>query len=81
MYTGARSSLDDAESAGSLVEYNDLVDDAKNQRMYAVVLAGGGAVLIGAGLLRYKLRNKGEARGVAIAPTSGGGLITWTGGF
>ena len=81
MYTGARSKLDDAERAATLDEYNDLVDDAKSKRTLSVVLAGGSAVLITAGILRYKLRSKGEPRGVAIAPTAGGGLITWSGGF
>lgn len=81
MYTGARSSLDDAESAATLDDYESNVADAKDKRTYSLVLAGGSAVLIGAGILRYKLRDKGEARGVAIAPTRGGGFITWTGGF
>jgi hypothetical protein len=81
MYTGARSSLDDAENAATLADYESDVDAAKNKRTYSLILAGGSAVLIGAGLLRYKLRDKGEARGVAIAPTRGGGFITWTGGF
>ena len=81
MYTGARSSLDDAESAATLEDYESNVDTAKDKRMYSILLAGGSAVLIGAGVLRYKLRDKGETRGVAIAPTRGGGFITWTGGF
>lgn len=80
-YSGARGSLDDAEQASTLAEYNDLVDDAKSKRTMSLVFAGGSAVLITAGILRYKLRDKGEARGVAIAPTVGGGLITWSGGF
>jgi hypothetical protein len=81
MYTGARGKLDDAEAAPTLAEYDDLVDQAKSQRTISVVLAGGSAILITAGILRYKLRSNGEPRGVAIAPTAGGGLITWSGGF
>lgn len=81
MYTGARSTLDDAEMAPSLDEYDSLKQDAEDKRMYAVILAGGSAVLITAAVLRYKLRDKGEARGVALTPTKGGGLITWSGGF
>lgn len=81
MYTGARGDLDDAEKAPSIEAYQDLVDSAHDKRTYAVLFAGGGAVLIGAGIVRYKLRDKGEARGVAVAPARGGGLITWTGGF
>jgi hypothetical protein len=81
MYTGARSKLDDAEGAPSLAEYNSLVDDAKSQRTMSLVLAGGSAVLITAAIIRYKLRDKGETRTVAVTPTNGGGLITWSGGF
>jgi hypothetical protein len=80
-YVGARSALDDGESASTLAEYESLVDDAKSKRSLSVVFAGGSAVLIGAGLLRYALRDSGETRGVAIAPTRGGGFVTWTGGF
>ncbi len=82
MYTGARSTLDDAEAAGTIDEYNDLVDKAHDKRTYSLVLAGTSAVLISAGLVHYKLRDKGEVRGIAVAPVrGGGGLITWTGGF
>ncbi len=81
MYMGARSKLDDAEDAATLADYNGLVDDAKSQRTLSVVLAGGGALLITAGIIRYTMRSNGEPRGVAVAPTAGGGLITWSGGF
>jgi len=81
MYMGARSALDDAENAPSLADYDSKVSDAHDKRTYAVILGAGGAVLITAGILRYKLRDKGETHGVAIAPTSGGGLVTWSGGF
>jgi hypothetical protein len=81
MYAGARSSLDDADNAVTLPEYQDAVDDAKTKRTISVVLAGGSAVLIGAGLVRFALRGHSETRGVAVAPTRDGGFITWTGGF
>lgn len=81
VYRRARADLDVAEDAPSIDQYQDLVDRAHERRTYAVLLAGGGAVLIGAGLLRYALRDTGETRGVAVAPTAGGGLVTWSGGF
>lgn len=81
MYTGARSTLDDAEAAPTLAAYNTLVDDAKSQRTMSLVLAGGSAVLLTAAIVRYKVRDKGETRTVAVTPTNGGGLITWSGGF
>ena len=38
MYTGARSTLDDAEAAPTLAEYNDLVDDVSTDRTRAILL-------------------------------------------
>lgn len=81
MYRRARADLDVAEDAASIDQYQDLVDRAHDRRTYAVLLAGGSAVLIGAGLLRYALRDSGETRGVAVVPSAGGGLVTWSGGF
>jgi tetratricopeptide (TPR) repeat protein len=81
MYTGARGALDDAESASTLPAYEDLVDKAHDKRLYSVIAGSGAIVLIGAGILHYKLRDKGEIHGVAVSPSRGGGLITWTGGF
>jgi hypothetical protein len=47
-----------------------------------VALAGGGVALIGMGVLRLALRDRGgETSGVAIVPTRDGGLVTWSGGF
>jgi tetratricopeptide (TPR) repeat protein len=81
MYTGARSDLDAAEKAVSLDSYEDLVGQARDKRVYSVVFAGAGGVLITAGLLRYALRGSGEKHTVALAPLAGGGLVTWSGGF
>jgi tetratricopeptide (TPR) repeat protein len=81
MYLKAQSELDDAESAGSLDGYEQLVNDAHDHRTYAVIFAGAGVVLVGGGLLRYALHDSDESRGVALAPTSGGAVVTWSGGF
>lgn len=80
-YRNARADLDAAESADSIETYERLVDRAYDRRTIAVVLAGGGAVLVGAGLLRYALRDNGEAHGIALVPVRDGGLVTWSGGF
>jgi hypothetical protein len=81
MYLKAKTELDDAESASSLVGYDHLVAQAHDHRTYAVIFAGAGVVLLGGGLLRYALHDSGETRGVALAPTSGGAVVTWGGGF
>lgn len=81
-YRGATSDLDNAETAGSLARYNQLVDDAHGKRTVSVVLFAGGAALVGAGIARYVLHDRGrESHGVAVVPAQGGGLLTWTGGF
>ncbi len=81
-YRSAVSSLDDAESAPSLARYKSLVDDAHTKRTYSVVLIGGGAALLGAGVLHYMFHERGtESRAVGVAPAHGGGVVTWGGQF
>lgn len=83
LYTGARSDLDAAEQAPNLAGYDELVDRARSRRTYSVLLVGGGAVLIGAGIARYMMR-KGEAREsqrVGLVPVDHGGLVTFGGSF
>lgn len=81
VYRGAVSDLDAAEDSNDLDEYQELVDKAESRRTMSIVLFGGGAALVTAGVLRYVLRDNGSERGVAIAPTTSGGLITWGGQF
>jgi len=81
VYRGAVSDLDAAEDSNDLDEYQELVDKASSRRTMSIVLIGGGAALVTAGVLRYMLRDNGSERGVAIAPTTSGGLITWGGQF
>jgi hypothetical protein len=81
-YRGATSKLDDAETAGTLAQYDQLVDDAHGKRTLSVVFFAGGAALVGAGIARYVFHDRGrESHGVAIVPSHGGGLLTWSGGF
>ena len=81
-YHAATSKLDDAESAGSLARYDQLVDDAHGKRTISVVLFAGGAALVGAGIVRYALHDRGHERAsVAVVPAPGGGFVTFGGGF
>jgi tetratricopeptide (TPR) repeat protein len=81
VYRGAVSDLDAAESSDDLNGYQELIDQAQSRRTISIVLVGGGAALVTAGVLRYILRDSGSERGVAIAPTTSGGLVTWGGQF
>lgn len=81
-YRGATSDLDDAEAAPTLAEYNDLVSSAHDKRNLSLAFAGGSAVLLVAGVVRYAMHGGGETRtAVAVVPTTSGGLVTWSGGF
>jgi tetratricopeptide (TPR) repeat protein len=82
VYSQARSDLDSAESSTTLAGYNQLVDSSHSKQTLSIVLVGGGAALIGGGVVRLMLRDHGKStHGVGMIPTSGGGLVTWTGGF
>ncbi len=81
-YRAAIADLDTAEGVTNHETYDELVDGARTKRLVGVALAGGGAVLVTAGILRFMLRdNHAEVRRVGIAPASGGGLLTWTRSF
>ena len=81
-YLGARSKLDDAESAASLAAYNGLVSDAHSERTRAGILLGAGGALVIAGVVRYLMRSDApESSTVAVVPATGGGLVTWGGSF
>ncbi|CAN5862570.1 hypothetical protein BH11MYX3_BH11MYX3_24450 [soil metagenome] len=82
LYTGARGDLDDAESAPDLPRYQELVDDAHGKRTWSIVLVGGGVALIGVGVAHYMLHDRHtETRGIGMAPTTSGGLVTFSGQF
>jgi len=81
-YRAARTDLDNAEKSMSHERYEELLDAGKTKRLVGIAFAGGGAVLITAGVLRFALRDKHtEVRRVGLAPASGGGLLTWTRSF
>jgi len=78
VYRSARSTRDDADDAATYEEYEDLLDKARGRRTLSVVVAAGGAALVTAGVLRYVLGDRRrEERRLAIAPTAGGGFVTW----
>jgi hypothetical protein len=82
VYVSARKDLDDAEDATDFGVYNDLVDGARSKRILSVVLIGGGAALVGYGVTRIVLRKPTETEPqLSIAPTRGGGIVTWGGAF
>jgi hypothetical protein len=80
-YAGARGSVDDASNATTLDQYNTSLDDAHSKRTISLVLGGAGVALIAGGLVHYMFHGKHAESAVAIVPTAGGGMITWSGGL
>ncbi|MCX5742946.1 MAG: hypothetical protein NT062_10670 [Proteobacteria bacterium] len=82
LYGSARTDLDAAETAVDYAASQELVDRAHRKRTFAIVTGVGGVALIGAGLARYLLHDRGiETPAVAVLPLAGGGVVSWTGSF
>jgi hypothetical protein len=77
------SKYDDAEAEqNDYARHQSLRDDAESAHHLGWGFAIGGGVLIGAGIVRYMLRDTGESRDkVTVTPTNDGGYITWMGRF
>lgn len=80
VYAGARSDASDAAMAVDHAQYTTLLDDARSKRNISALLIGGGIALIGGGVARLALRDRGGTE-VSVAPASGGGVVTWGGRF
>ena len=82
-----RSALSDLDAAGdrasttSLARYHERVDSAHGKRATALVLAGAGAALISAGVVRYVLHRRTLETQVAVSPARGGGIVSFGGRF
>jgi len=77
-YRGALDKRDRADAAMNYGDYQKLLDDAHHQNRFAIGFAAGGGALVLAGVIHYIVSGKPEEHGVAIVPTHGGNLVTWT---
>lgn len=77
VYDAALGNVDAAASATTHQQASDLVAKAHDQRTEALVLGVGAVGLVTAGLVHYATRSRGEPRGIAITPSTGGALVTW----
>ncbi len=75
VYLSARGKIDDANTAMTYSAQQDLVDNAHSDRVFAIVLAVGGAGLIGAGIYHY-MRHAETAPQIGLAPTQGGAFAS-----
>ena len=80
-YRAALQDRDRADTAIDFGGYVELVDRAHSQRASSLVFGAAGAALIAAGGLHYVLTDRRAGHAVAIAPSRGGGIVTWTGSF
>jgi len=80
-YHSAVQNRDRADSASNFQNYVDLIDRAHNQRTAAIVFGVAGGALALAGGLHYVLTERRARHAVAIGPSQGGGVVTWTGWF
>lgn len=82
-----RSALSDLDAAGdratttSLARYHERVDAAHSKRTTALVLAGAGAALISAGVVRYVLHSRTLEAQIAMSPAHGGAIVSIGGQF
>lgn len=79
LYTSARGTLDDADAAPTYSEHERLVDDAHTKRNIGVVFGAVGVAAIGVGVWHWmKYRTESS---VTVAPSAGGGMVSWMGRF
>jgi outer membrane biosynthesis protein TonB len=81
-YSSATSDLDSAEKASTISGYDSKLDEAHSARTMSLAFGIGGVVLVGGGIIHYMVTgHSAEQPAVSAAPTRGGALITWSGGF
>ncbi len=79
-YLVSRELEKDADGAPSLEEYNEKYDRARRLRWISYATAGAGATLLTIAIIRVVGGgDEGEARRVAVTPTDGGSIVSWSG--
>ena len=78
MLLRSSSTRDDANSARTLDDANELHDRADRDRLIAIVAGGVGAVAIGFAVFRLATGKKQASSEVAVTPTSGGGTFVFS---
>jgi tetratricopeptide (TPR) repeat protein len=80
-YRSAVQDRDRADTATSYQRYVQLVDQAHNERVVAVVVGVAGAALAAAGGLHYVFTRQHARQTISFNPGQGGGIVSWTGRF
>lgn len=81
-YISSNGDVDDAKTAPSYGETEDLLDDAKRKRLYSGIAGAGAIALVAGGVGYFLFADRGtEHAAVSIVPARSGAAITWTGRF
>jgi tetratricopeptide (TPR) repeat protein len=79
-YSSAKSDRDAADKATNFETFSDLIDSSNRARTLSIVFGASGAALIGAGIVRYVIHDRGE-RTVQVTPAPGGAAVSFGGRF
>jgi tetratricopeptide (TPR) repeat protein len=85
LYIASNGSLDDAKHARTLDDHDKFTDRAQLERNLSYGVAGAGALLITVAVIRWARGGAHESKPstaeVAVAPASGGGVVTLSGAW
>jgi len=84
LYIASNGALDDAKHARTLDQHEKLTDRAKTERTLSFITGGVGLAMITVAIIKWSAGGPSESRAaseVAVTPTSGGGVVTFSKGF
>jgi tetratricopeptide (TPR) repeat protein len=81
LYIASNGALDDAKHARTLDDHEKFTDRAKTERALSLITGGVGLAMITVAIIRWSSGGPSESRpasDVAVTPTSGGGIVTFS---
>ena len=81
LYIASNGALDDAKHARTLDDHEKFTDRAKTERSLSFIAGGVGLAMITVAVIKWSAGGPSESRpssDVAVTPTTGGGLVTFS---
>ena len=81
LYIASNGALDDAKHARTLDDHEKFTDRAKSERTLSFITGGVGLAMITVAIVKWSAGGPSESRAtndVAVTPTSGGGMVTFS---